>query len=431
MKKLATDIDDFEIIIKNNYLYVDKTKFLAKIIDSGTYYFLSRPRRFGKTLFLDTLEKFYQGKKELFKDLFIYDKDWDWEEYPIIRLDFNSLEHSTTENLKIELEEFLMDYARKYDLELNSTLVSSKFEELIIKISEKTGKNVVLLIDEYDKAVISHLSQNPEEIEIAKENQKFLKIVYDNLKPLVEYLELVFITGISKFSKLSIFSTLNNLIELDMHPQFSHMLGYTEKELHDNFDPYFKKFAAETEANKIELYAEFKKMYNGFRFSDEDIRVYNPYSIAKALDTQKIDNYWFESGTPGFLMELLKSDKFEIPRLANLEVVKSQLKAYDITRLQLIPLLFQTGYLTIKEKLGRDFLRLSYPNQEVKTAFSQNLIAELSNYEANLSLIRKLRLAVNNSDLESFINNIYYLFESIANINIPAAHSERESYINY
>jgi len=428
MQKLANDIDDFEKLVTENYLYVDKTKFLDKIVNSNTYYFLSRPRRFGKTLFVDTLEKFYQGKKELFKGLYIYEQDWNWEEYPIIRLDFNRLEHSTTENLKIEMQEFLEDYARQYNLKLSSTLVSSKFEELIIKISEKENKRVVLLIDEYDKAIISHLSQDQEEIKIAESNQNFLKAIYDNLKPLIKHLELVFITGISKFSKLSIFSTLNNLIELDMHPEFSHMLGYTEEELHHNFDPYFAEFAAEIGESKEELYAEFKRMYNGFRFSDEDIRVYNPYSIAKALEAKKIDNYWFESGTPGFLIELLKNEQYEIPKLADLEVFKSQLKAYDITRLQLIPLLFQTGYLTIKEKLTGDFLRLSYPNQEVETAFSQNLISELSNYEADLSLIRKLRLALNDFDLEVFINNIRYLFESIANINIPAAASERESY---
>lgn len=321
-----------------------------------------------------------------------------------------------------------MDYARKYDLELNSTLVSSKFEELIIKISEKENKKVVLLIDEYDKAVISHLSQNPEEIKIAKSNQKFLKIVYDNLKPLVEYLELVFITGISKFSKLSIFSTLNNLIELDMHPQFSHMLGYTEKELKNNFDPYFKKFAAEAEVDQAELYAEFKKMYNGFRFSDEDIRVYNPYSIAKALDAQKIDNYWFESGTPSFLMELIKSDKFEIPRLANLEVVKSQLKAYDITRLQLIPLLFQTGYLTIKEIIRGKIFKLSYPNLEVETAFSENILNEITDYRVEEALINRMKFALEEVDFEKFIKYLKSLFASIANINIPKTLSERESY---
>ena len=228
------------------------------------------------------------------------------------------------------------------------------------------------------------MSQDPEEIKIANENQNFLKAVYDNLKPLIKHLELVFITGISKFSKLSIFSTLNNLNELDMNPEFSHMLGYTEAELHHNFEPYFKEFAAEAGLSKEELYAEFKRMYNGFRFSDEDIRVYNPYSIARALAAKKIDNYWFESGTPGFLIELLKNEQYEIPKLADLEVFKSQLKAYDITRLQLIPLLFQTGYLTIKEKLNGGFLRLSYPNQEVETAFSKNLISELSNYEADL-----------------------------------------------
>ena len=428
MQKLANDIDDFEKLVTENYLYVDKTKFLDKIVNSNTYYFLSRPRRFGKTLFVDTIEKFYQGKKELFKGLYIYDQDWNWEEYPIIRLDFNSLEHSTTENLKIEMQEFLEDYARQYNLELNKTLVSSKFEELIIKISEKTGKNVVLLIDEYDKAIISHLSQDPEEIKIAESNQNFLKAIYDNLKPLVNHLELVFITGISKFSKLLIFSTLNNLIELDMHPEFSHMLGYTEEELHHNFDPYFAEFAAEIGESKEELYAEFKRMYNGFRFSDEDIRVYNPYSIAKALEAKKIDNYWFESGTPGFLMKLIKDSNFDVPKLAGLEVSKSSLKAYDITRLQLVPLLFQTGYLTIKEILRGRYLSLSYPNLEVETAFSENLLKELTDYQVEEALVGRMQLALEDSNFEEFIEYLKSLFASIANLNIPAAVSERESY---
>jgi len=428
MKKLSTSISDFEELRQNNYLYIDKTEFLAKIISRDKYYFLSRPRRFGKTLFVDTLEKFYQGKKELFKGLYIYNQEWSWEEYPIIRLDFNRLEHSTTENLKIEMEEFLNDYAQEYGLKLNSTLVSSKFEELIIKISEKENKRVVLLIDEYDKAIISHLSQDSAEIKIAKSNQNFLKAIYDNLKPLVKHLELVFITGISKFSKLSIFSTLNNLIELDMHPGFSHMLGYTEKELHYNFDPYFAEFAVETDQNKEELYAEFKRMYNGFRFSDEDIRVYNPYSIARALEAKKIDNYWFESGTPSFLMNLIKDSNFDIPKLASLEVSKSSLKAYDITRLQLVPLLFQTGYLTIKKTLSGRYLELSYPNLEVETAFSENLLNELTDYQVEEALVGRMQSALEESRFEQFIEYLKSLFASIANINIPAGASERESY---
>jgi hypothetical protein len=430
LKKLATDIDDFEKIIKEGYLYVDKSMFLAKIIESGTYYFLSRPRRFGKSLFLDTIEKFYQGKKELFQGLDIYDFDWDWEEYPILRLDFNRLEHSTTENLKIELEEFLDNYAVRYNVKLNSTLVSSKFEELIIKMSNITNKKVVVLIDEYDKAIISHLSQDQKEIKIAKENQNFLKTLYDNLKPLVKYLELVFITGVSKFSKLSIFSTLNNLNELDMHPQFSHMLGYTEDELRDNFDPYFKEFAAEKGLEKEEIYRKFKQMYNGFRFSDEDVRVYNPYSIARALEAKKIDNYWFESGTPAFLVELVKNKRSDVSKLENLEVGKDELKAYDIEQLELIPLLFQTGYLTIKEIEDQIIYKLGYPNLEVKKGFNLNLAKSFSQNKINVPVVHRLRKALINKKLEEFTAQMKSIFASLANINIPKSLQGREAYYN-
>lgn len=430
MKKLATDIDDFEKIITEDFLYIDKTKFLAKIIESGTYYFLSRPRRFGKSLFLDTIEKFYQGKKELFQGLYIYNFDWDWEEYPVLRLDFNRLEHSTTENLKIEIEEFLNNYADRYNLKLTSTLLSSRFEELIVKMNTKTNKKVVVLIDEYDKAVISHLSQDQKEIEIAKENQNFLKTLYDNLKPLGKYLELVFITGISKFSKLSIFSTLNNLNELDMHPNFSHMLGYTEKELHNNFEPYFEEFASKKEISKTELYQEFKQMYNGFRFSDENIKVYNPYSIARALEAKKIDNYWFESGTPSFLVELIKSKKMDVSKLQNIEVGKDELKAYDIEKLELISILFQTGYLTIKEIEDQIIYKLGYPNLEVKKGFNLNLAKSFSKNKITVPVVHRLKKLLVNKNIEEFIEQIKSIFSNLVNINIPKSLQDREAYYN-
>lgn len=430
MQKISTSISDFEELRRSNFLYVDKTEFLVKIITQDKYYFLSRPRRFGKTLFLDTIEKFYQGKKELFQGLYIHDFDWDWEKYPVLRLDFNRLEHSTTENLKIELREFINNQASKYGLQLQSTLISSRFEELIIKISEKENKKVVLLIDEYDKAIISHLSQDEDQIKIAAENQDFLKTLYDNLKPLVKYLELVFITGISKFSKLSIFSTLNNLKELDMHPEFSYMLGYTEEELKHNFDSYFEEFAADRGVSKAELYAEFKQMYNGFRFSDEDIRVYNPYSIARALEAKKIDNYWFESGTPGFLIELIKSKNLDVSKLENIEVGKDDLKAYDIEKLELTPLLFQTGYLTIKEIEDQIIYKLGYPNQEVESGFTLNLAKSFSQNKITVPVVHRLKKALLDKKLEEFTAQMKSIFASLANINIPKSLQDREAYYN-
>ncbi|MFW6306179.1 MAG: AAA family ATPase [Bacillota bacterium] len=433
MKKITVDSADFENIISNEYIYVDKTKYLYEIASKDKYYFLSRPRRFGKTLFIDTLETFFEGKKELFKNLYIYDKDWNWEEYPVIRLDFNEIENKTTKIMKMEIEEILQKYSENYGITLEAARLSTKFNELIKKLSLKHKKGVVILIDEYDKPIISNLGKDlgsDQKIysQIANENQEFLKILYDNLKPLEPYIELVFITGVSKFSKVSIFSTLNNLIELDMHPRFFAMLGYTEEELRENFDDYFRVFADKLGIEKEELYNKFKIMYNGFRFSDEAEKVYNPYSIAKALDYQKIDNYWFESGTPTFLVNLIKEQKFDVTSLDNLEVGRNKLKAYDITKLKLIPLLFQTGYLTIKDIEDNIIYTLGYPNHEVERGLTQNLIEEFTDDRVETPIIHRIKKSLLQREYEQFIDYMKSLFASIANINIPKSLEEREHY---
>jgi len=324
MKKITVDSADFGKIIKENKIYVDKTKYLYKIVSDNTYYFLSRPRRFGKTLFIDTLNAFFAGKRELFKGLYIYNQDWNWEEYPIIRLDYNNIPTENREILEESIKNSLNEIAKNYGIEMETDKAYYQFPELVKKLSQKYNKGVVILIDEYDKPIISNLGkglggEQKKRLQIAKENQEFLKILYDNFKPLEPYLQLVFITGVSKFSKLSIFSTLNNLIELDMHPRFSEMLGYTEEELRDNFKEHFELFADKLDIDLAELYDKFKIMYNGFRFSDEAEKVYNPYSIAKALDYQKLNDYWFESGTPTFLVDLIKEQNFDFTRLDNLE----------------------------------------------------------------------------------------------------------------
>jgi hypothetical protein len=379
MKDIAISKANFEELIEDNFIYVDKTEFLHKITASREpYYFLSRPRRFGKTLFVDTLEKFYQGKKELFAGLFIYNQDWDWEDYPVIRLDFNEIISQTTQQLKTVLEEKIINHADEYQLKINSKYVPTKFNELIKKISKKTNKGVVLLIDEYDKPILSHLGKSidnsQDRIKIAQENQEFLKLIYDNLKALEPHLEKVFITGVSKFSKLSIFSTLNNLIELDQDPEFAEIMGYTEVELDKYFSHYFEKLAENNNLTLTETKNKFRKMYNGFRFTEKDSRVYNPFSVGSALKKSSFDNYWFQSGTPSFLINLIKKENFNITDLNNLEVGKNKLDASDIMDLKIIPLLFQTGYLTIKDIEDQIIYKLDYPNLEVKKSFTQNLL---------------------------------------------------------
>ena len=434
MKKIALSKADFAEIIKNNFIYVDKTKFLYNIISSNEpYYFLSRPRRFGKTLFIDTLKTFFEGKKELFKGLYVYDKDWEWEEYPIIRLDYNMITNTNTDKMKNNIIDIFKKTAEKYNIKINKESPENIFRELIPKLSKKYKKGVVILIDEYDKPIISNLGKDIDDeekrrLKIAKENQEFLKTLYDNLKPLEPYLRLVFITGVSKFSKVSIFSTLNNLIELDIHPRFSSMLGYTEEELRSNFKRHFQLFADKLDIKLEKIYEKFKMMYNGFRFSDEAEKVYNPYSIAKALDYQKIDNYWFESGTPTFLVDLIKERGFDITRLNNLEVGRNKLKAYDITKLKLIPLLFQTGYLTIKDIEDNIIYTLGYPNYEVERGLTQNLLEEFTDDRVDTPIIHRLKKSLLKRDYEQFIEYMKSLFASIANINIPKSLQDREHY---
>jgi len=434
MKDITVSKANFEEIIKDDFIYVDKTKFLYQIVNSKEpYFFLSRPRRFGKTLFVDTMEKFYQGKKELFNDLYISNQDLNWDKHPIIRLDFNEIISQTTEQLKIVLGEKIADYANEYNLELTSTYVPTRFNKLIKKIFKKTNKKIVLLIDEYDKPILSHLSgieSSKNKIEIALENQEFLKLFYDNLKPLEPYLEKVFITGVTKFSKLSIFSTLNNLIELDQKVKFAEIMGYTEEELDKYFRPYFAKLAEKKNLSIPECRKKFKQMYNGFRFTEKDSKVYNPFSVGNALVNLDFDNYWFESGTPTFLIDLIKSHNFDISSLESVGIGKNEIKAYDIENLEIVPLLFQTGYLTIKGIKSQELYKMGYPNQEVENGFTLNLAKSFSQNKITVPVVHRLKKALINKNLEEFIEQIKSIFASLININIPKSLQNREAYYN-
>ncbi len=428
MKKIAISLAEFEEIIKNDYIYVDKTKFLNKIASKDKYYFLSRPRRFGKTLFVSTLENFFKGKKDLFKGLYIYDRDWTWAEHPIVKIDFNILPAANKKILEKSISQQFLKIAHEYDIELKKEEPYFMFPRLIEKLANKYQKGVVVLIDEYDKPIISHLGKGETGLKIARENQEFLKILYDNLKALESDLRLVFITGVSKFSKVSIFSTLNNLIELDMHPRFSDILGYTEKELRANFREHFKAFANKLKVTEKALFEKFKKMYDGFKFHKDGPQVYNPFSVGKALDYKEIDNYWFESGTPTFLVDLIEERDFDITSIENIEVGKNRLKAYDITKLKLIPLLFQTGYLTIKEIEEDVIYKLGYPNYEVETSFSQILLESLTEEKIETPIIHRIKKSLINKDYQQFMEYMKSLFASIANINVPKSVEEREHF---
>ena len=298
--------------------------------------------------------------------------------------------------------------------------------ELITKLSQKYNKGVVFLVDEYDKPVISHIEKGGDRLQNAIANQEFMMFFYGVLKSLEEHLRLVFITGISKFSKVSVFSTLNNLIELDSHPQYSDFLGYTQEELEFYFDHHFESMAEVMQIDKAELYRLFKAHYNGFRFTDELIWVYNPFSVGRALSLLEIRNYWFDSGNPSFLINLLKEKHFDLPSLENLEYSNNAVKAYDIRELQILPLLFQTGYLTIKDSLmNGEILNLSYPNLEVKEGFCDQLLTIFTPNNNNvMPTIYRMKKLFEKEEFEEYFAIVKSIFASIANNLIPKQDSD-------
>ena len=422
MKDISISLSTITGIIKNNCVYVDKTKFIHKIISSpDIYYFLSRPRRFGKSLTIDTLKEIFLGNKELFKEQYIYQTDYKWDEHPLIHLDFNQLSNDTTLKMKKSIKDDLLVIAKNHEINLNDDEPENIFKRLIISLSQKYQKGVVFLADEYDKPIISHIGKGDERLQIAIANQEFMKSFYDNLKALEEHLRLVFMTGVSKFSKVSVFSTLNNLIELDSHPQFSDFLGYTQEELEFYFDPHFESMAETMQIEKKELYRLFKAHYNGFRFTDDLIWVYNPFSVGRALSLKKLANYWFDSGTPSFLINLIKEKQFDLTSLENLEFSSNAIKAYDIRELQIIPLLFQTGYLTIKDSMmNGKILNLSYPNLEVKEGFCDQLLTIFTpNNDNVLPTIYRMKKLFEKEEFEEYFDMVKSVFTSIANNLIP------------
>ncbi len=352
---------DFGKIRTEGFVYVDKTKFIHYIVSKGGYYFLSRPRRFGKSLLISTIECVLKGQKELFDGLYIENK-WNFEEYPVIRISFSNIGYRT-KGLLNAIADLLQQISNQYDIKLTSDKddIANGFDELIKSLNKKHNKQVVVLIDEYDKPIIDYLDQ--ENIHKARENRGIMKTFYSVLKDADPYLKLVFITGVSKFSQVSIFSDLNNLNDLTLSPNFSTICGITQNELEANFPEELKTY----DADKI------KAWYNGYRWDMDSTTLYNPFSLLKFFtDNGKYFNHWFTTGTPTFLMEMSKSLHFY--RMERISASMLDLQSFDIDNILLTPVLFQTGYLTIVDydPLLNNYI-LSFPNIEVKEAYIQRL----------------------------------------------------------
>jgi len=379
MKGLPTGMQYFKEIIENNYLYVDKTEFVHKMVSTGKYYFLSRPRRFGKTLLVSTLEELFKGNKDLFKDLYIYDK-WDWNNtYSIIHIDFSNISHESSEKLENSLNDFINAKARKNDIKLHNSELTNRFSELIEELAIKYNKKVVVLIDEYDKAIIKHL----DDIELAKSNRNILSSFYQALKGNDAYLRFVFLTGVSKFSKTSIFSELNNLYDLTFSSSFSDICGYTQVELENYFKEYIESFARGNNVSNEYALKIIKDWYNGYSWDGLN-SLYNPYSILLLFKNKAFDNYWFESGSPTFLIDLIINDTNNINTFLDSEnKVIGSFPSFNLDNINLNTVLLQTGYLTIKNKKDAPFgelpeYTLTIPNREVHDSFYTHLLSYFS-----------------------------------------------------
>jgi len=423
MKKLPIGIQTFSKLIKDDCLYVDKTRNIADLMQAGDYLFLSRPRRFGKSLLVSTLLEIFAGNKALFQGLYIYDKI-EWQPHPVIVIDFNGISFNDEEVFKASLSSFLDNVADEYEIVLLKTFVKDKFAELIKKIAEKTHQKVVILIDEYDKPIVNYI----DDIEKAAKNREILRDFFGVLKYSDAFIRFVFLTGVSKFARVSIFSDLNNLRDITLSPQFATLLGYTQNELESYFDQHIQNLCFALGIKKAQLLAKIKTWYDGYSW-DAKHQVYNPYSILNLFTEQQFDNYWFASGTPTFLMKLIKNTAYDATVLENKKVSKIVFDSYNLENLNIFALLFQTGYLTISQidKKGRtpQYI-LNYPNVEVKEAFITYLFANFTKngLEAIQPAAEDLRTYLQTDNLDGFMNLIKALF---AKIPYPL-HIEQEAY---
>ncbi len=426
MKNLPVGIQTFRELIEENYLYIDKTEHIHSLFArGGKYYFLSRPRRFGKSLLISTLAEIFSGRKELFKGLWIYDKI-DWKPYPIIHIDFSKITHKTPEMLEQALDTLVDDLARDSGVQLTPGLfLKEKFAQLMRKMAEK--QKCVILIDEYDKPITENMEAG--DIETAKKIRRVLKSFYGVIKASDAYLRFVFITGVSKFSKVSFFSDLNNLRDITLSGDFATLLGYTETELQHYFEPYMAPLAEEAGVCKGQLPEDIREWYNGYSWDGKSF-VYNPFSILNVFMERKFKNYWFTTGTPGFLIQLIKSQQSEILEFENLPVRSYTFDGYDIESMEIPALLFQTGYLTVKKitlKNKKETYHLSYPNKEVRESFLTYLFGAYTQKKMTpgTRIIDEINDAVESDDLPRFIAEIKSLFASIPhNLFI----GEREAY---
>ena len=383
---MPVGVQSFKVLRNDRYLYVDKTEYITQLVTSSRVYFLSRPRRFGKSLFLSTLSAYFLGQKELFKGLYLEKAEEEqaaqenrsaWQEYPVLYLDFNTGNYAATDDLSINLNNHLCKWEELYGSKPSEQNFALRFAGIIQRAYQQTGKQVVILVDEYDKPLLQTMGVNEA---LNEQYRNELKAFYSVIKTCDEYIRFAFLTGVTKFSKISIFSDLNNLRDISLEKHYAGICGITQKELEANFQPEIQVLADEQSLTYQETLTALQQWYDGYCFSPAGEGMYNPFSLLNAFAKERFGSYWFETGTPTFLVNYLKETHYFIPDLdGNIELDEEGLQTYRAVAQDTLPILFQAGYLTIKEYIKDVRLyRLGFPNNEVRYGFLHNLLPAYS-----------------------------------------------------
>ena len=407
--KYPLGIQTFEKIRNDDYVYIDKTDLIHQLITTGSTYFLSRPRRFGKSLLISTLEALFKGQKDLFEGLAIADSDYDFDTYPVLKFEFSKDEFATADNLRDYINSAITDIAELYGIELRDQSYNLRFNELVVKLHRQTNKQVVLLIDEYDKPILNNLFE-----EQLTEIKKVIATFYGVIKPLDEHLKFVFITGVSKFAKLSVFSSMNSLTDISMDYRYGTLCGVTQQELERYFVTPIEALLKRQDTNKKALLAKIKHWYNGYYFEEEAKSVYNPYSLLSLFSKQKFSNYWFTTATPTFLLNLLKTKQYDLKNLTEFEVGEEAFATCEPENIGVQSVFLQTGYLTIKS-FEDGFFTLDFPNFEVKKSFFNSIVTEYAQLDLGTgsSFVNRLNRHFNNQDYDEFFKTLSVFFANI------------------
>lgn len=419
--KYPVGIQSFAELRKGGYVYVDKTPYIHRLFSEGKYYFLSRPRRFGKSLLLSTIEAYYRGRRDLFEGLALNLLTDDWEPHPILHIDLNTSEYSAYEHVVNILDHYLSRWESEWNLAKNSNELSLRFSDVIRSIHEKSGKKVVILIDEYDKPMLGAIDDEA----LAGRFRSTLKAFYGNLKSMDEHIEFAMLTGVARFSMVSIFSDLNNLRDISFEHKFAGICGITNDEIDEYFTDGLQCLAESYHKSYEEIREELKTRYDGYHFSEDLLDIYNPFSLVNVFASEKFRSYWFNSGTPSYLVSLLKNYDWRLSDINGYRIKPSRLVSEGIMTKEAIPSLYQSGYLTIKDYDSTfDEFILGYPNQEVEEGFIEFLMPiYLGSQTDNTEFTPRMFVSdVVNGEIKSFMTRFDSLLRGMPHISKNEPH---------